>query len=114
MTVGQIEREREAHRTFTFAPVSRYTVTVPLHDNEGRPVPSALAAVHAIALTHFSGYTDTRASGGWRDGATDYVDESVIVTVDSDNPLAAHSLEAMALAVLREARQECVYVTRQC
>ena len=84
-------------------------------DNDGRPVPEALIKVHRIALVHFGGYTDTAASGAWLDGnGVTHHDQSVIVTVDGqDGLLTGRAVADMAQAVLTEARQECVYVTRQ-
>ncbi len=94
----------------------RYTLTVPVNDNDG----SSLAILHkGIArrlARDYHGFTTLQGPGAWHDPelARNVGREDVILyIIDTDNTLALEDLTNLARAIRRAAAQDAVYLTRQ-
>ncbi len=89
--------------------MTRYTLTVPMLDNDGRPL-DVHGFVRATIRADYGCFSAFAGEGYW-DGEH-AGDESVVVyVVDSRRPI--HALHALARYVAREAAQDAVYVTAQ-
>lgn len=97
--------------------LARYTIHVPVYDNNKSEIPHVLAALRA-ALTQqgFPGRTVIRkAQGDWDGDETSYdTEEMDLVMIDApDDPETLNGIIIAAQGVKELAQQENVYVTVQ-
>lgn len=95
--------------------MTRYTLTVPTHYNDGRPVPRTILAEIETTLAEIGGgWTLTAGTGGWI-GATDdvYREPVSLYAVDTDDPRAPDAMRSLAERTATVLGQEAVYLTRQ-
>lgn len=91
----------------------RYTVTLPLRDNEGETVITAHERLRERLLDIAGGYSSTSINGAWRaDDGTVYHDTSIRYECIAHERVRAGILAAAADACAA-ARQECVLVTHE-
>ena len=95
----------------------RYTIHVPVTDNNHREIPEVLAALRkTLTDSGFPGRTVIRkAQGDWSGESTDYdSEETDLVMIDApDTPENLQAIIAAAKGVKELAGQEAVYVTSQ-
>lgn len=96
-----------------FKPCYRYSITLPVHDNDGVWVDAAHDQLRAALLNVAGGFTVQDSQGAWRDGDAEYSDSSRIYTVTTDTDCDGDIMDAALNAALA-ATQECVYVERVC
>lgn len=94
--------------------MTRYTLHVPLKDNEGGPIDGVHRAVRcALArLTDSGGYSTLRAHGVWR-GVMEPVRLYIIDVPDEDAEVARRDLQKLARRVKADAQQAAVYLTER-
>ena len=88
--------------------MTRYTLTLPLKDNAGRPVDHAHLALRAELLRDFGGFTYSQTRGQWRDE-----DESIVYIIDTDRPDHDRYMVEAAQRACTRASQVAVYLTAQ-
>lgn len=95
--------------------MTRYTLHVPTHDNDGYPLASVHAYVDDQLLAYYGGWTRTTAVGAWRsDEGTDYREGMFLYAVDTENTGSApRQLRQIAEHIKHEAEQDAVYLTAQ-
>jgi len=105
---------------------TRYSVTVPLADNDGTPIPlDVLLAIETRILNMAGGFTRATVVGAWRpddrlEDADVVYDESRVYSFDVAQgapydgvPVLAAQLRGLAQFVAVACDQDCVYVTRE-
>jgi len=83
----------------------------PQRDNDGREIEGALTSLEKALCHYFGGFTRLESYGGWFDGGK-VVREAVYVydvACDLTNDTAV-KLRHLAVALLRDARQQAVYL----
>ena len=95
--------------------MTRYTLTLPLKDNAGRPVDHAHLALRAELLRDFGGFTYSQTRGQWRDEDEGdiYEDESIVYIIDTDRPDHDRYMVEAAQRACTRASQVAVYLTAQ-
>lgn len=97
--------------------MARWTIHVPVHNNEQREIPHVLdAARRALGDAGFQGRTVIRrAQGDWQGDEYNYdVEEMDLIMVDApDAPESEEAILGVAQLVKVMADQEAVYVTKQ-
>lgn len=97
--------------------MTRYTLTLPLNDNEGHTLESVHRQLRYMLALYHGGFTATPAGGGWFNPETGSIKEEpvLVYTVDvADPPGEVHGqLVRLAEAVKELASQDAVYLTRQ-
>jgi hypothetical protein len=97
--------------------LARYTIHVPVTDNNHREIPHVLAALRdTLSRSGFPGRTVLRrAQGDWQGDLTSYdTEEMDLVMVDApDTPENLDAILTAAKGVKELAGQEAVYVTVQ-
>lgn len=94
----------------------RYTLHVPVADNDGRGLSALHAYVRDRLVSAYGGETHIMARGGYRGAREMYAAESmtlyVVDDIGSPDDPCEPALLALAEYVKREAAQEAVYLTR--
>ena len=95
--------------------MTRYTLHVPLYDNDFRPFPAqTIAEIEQRLLGIFGGFTKAPGMvGAYRGENRDYHEPIDLYHVDSADPAAAGILTRMAQKIAAELGQEAVYLTAQ-
>jgi hypothetical protein len=95
------------------AAMARYTIHVPVNDNNGQEIPHVLEQLRrTLTSAGFDGRTVVRrAQGDWQDYDTEEMD---LVMIDApDTPENLEAIKAAAQGVKLLAGQEAVYITVQ-
>ena len=95
--------------------MTRYSLTIPTHYNDGQPIPRPiLYALEEELVEIGGGFTASAATGAWASPSGAVVREPVTVyAVDSEQELALPALEALAERTATALGQEAIYLTRQ-
>jgi|SRR5581483_6925078 len=97
--------------------LARYSIHVPLKDNNGRDIPHVLgAARQALSAAGLKGRTVfPLVQGDWEGDDKSYQTEDMaIIVVDApDNPETLQAIKTTAQGVKEAADQEAVYITKQ-
>lgn len=92
----------------------RFTLHIPLNDNEGNPFDSlTLGRIESSLLTSFGAFTVVDAHGVWQDGNVTYLDVQRLYHIDVSDDSFGFRLRELAAEIRNTLGQECVYVTRQ-
>lgn len=93
-----------------------YTLTVPLNDNDGFPLPTVHQAVKDRLELSFGGWTAVDATGGWFAPGADNPGIEAVIVYHVDAPDTSESfaiLRELATTVKVVAEQDSVRLTRQ-
>lgn len=93
----------------------RYTLTVPVYDNNGASLLTLHDEVRARLAGAFGAYTEHRAYGAWPSEHPGH-EPNRVYTVDVQergDAIVSTALYGLAQYVARDARQDAVYLTRQ-
>lgn len=94
--------------------MTRYTLTVPLEDNDGQPIPDVHEYVRGLLAADFPAWTEVDGSGHWVGPAhIPYLEPVRVYIIDAGGANDHDELRAIATYVRRAARQDAVYLTRQ-
>lgn len=95
--------------------MTRYTLHVPLYDNNFRPFPAEdLADIDSQLLGLFGGFTKAPGMvGAYRGENRDYHEPIDLYYIDTAEPQAQDVLLRLAQRLAQQFDQEAIYVTRQ-
>jgi hypothetical protein len=92
-----------------------WQMIVPLQDNNGKPFPKKLVdIVRADVLANFSGDTEVKAVGSWKQGQRITVEKNVRIEIDvfaSDHDKAEAYMAERKKILSKHLKQDRIYVT---
>lgn len=107
------ESDSESGSLSSFGDIVRYTVFIPVRNNNGQEIPHILAEFRrSLTQAGFHGRTVIRrAQGDWKDFETEEID---MVMIDAANdPETLETIKSLAEQVKIEAEQEKIYMSIQ-
>jgi hypothetical protein len=92
----------------------RYSLTLPMRDNNGADLTAQHKRACTRLLAHFGAFTAHSAEGAWSGVDREYTEPVVVYTVDApDDSESFARLHALATCMRAACRQEAIYLTRQ-
>ena len=94
--------------------ISESKIILPVTDNDGVALDSAISLVEDMLLQQFGGFNVSESRGSWRDskGGKVYVDKCLTYVIASewDAPVKAITLRMIAEMAATIMKQECIYI----